>query len=247
MGIHLHPEWTDEITPPLLANSTTKRQHLTYYTREEQRCLIQAGLSLLRDANVDFVSAFRAGSFAANRDTFYALQDNGIVNDSSLNRSLKISCPDLGLERSIGNPFYCGDVRVYPMTVFVDGFGRPRHAQIGACSAGEMRDALLSAREIGYESFVILSHNFEMLRPQSNEPDFIVVKRFEKLCEFLKQNEDKFQVTGFNGAPVRRKGQFDDSRLPDITVKATSTIQRVFEQWFRRVNDFLDSQSRHRS
>jgi peptidoglycan/xylan/chitin deacetylase (PgdA/CDA1 family) len=233
--LHLHPEWIDEITPPIIENSNVKRQHLCYYTEEEQYTLVHTGLDLLREAGVHTVSAFRGGSFAVNKDTFLAIRKNGILIDSSVNRSLSWSATDLGPLRECPDHFCTFDIDVYPMTVFIDGFGKKRHAQIGACSFTEMRDALLSASSLGYESFVILSHNFEMLKPASSEPDFIVVKRFQELCKFLQKNDDKFKVTGFNEAR-RDKKDYGNSRLFNIDVKKTSTVRRLYEQAMRRLN-----------
>lgn len=234
--LHLHPEWTDEIAPPLIRNSTKKRQHLSYYTKDEQARLIRAGLGLLKDAGANPISAFRAGSFAANRDTFSALEENDIIYDSSLNRSIPISCPDIGAQRENPAPFHLGNIQEYPMTVFVDGLGKLRHAQVGACSAAEMRDALVAAHSAGYENFVILSHNFEMLKPASSEPDSIVVKRFLRLCEFLNKHDDKFAVTGFKRERSENETDGRGNQQPEITVNKASTFVRLFEQGRRRLN-----------
>src|SRR5690606_13026751 len=71
--LHLHPEWTDEISPPPIEDASRKRQHLTHYSLGEQTQLIRYGTQLLREAGVDEITAFRAGSFACNADTFRAL------------------------------------------------------------------------------------------------------------------------------------------------------------------------------
>lgn len=195
--LHLHPEWTNEAKVPIIQNSSTKRQHLCYYTLEEQTELIACGKKLMEAAGSGPVSAFRAGSFAANRDTFEALRRNGIFLDTSLSRSYDVSGPDLRSEYSFDVPFVLSDVSTYPVTVIKDGLRNDRPAEVTACSFREMRDALWDAQRAGLKEFVIVSHNFELLRRGSSEPDWIVAKRFEQLCAFLARHPEKFTVRGF--------------------------------------------------
>lgn len=199
--LHLHPEWTDEITPAVIPNVSGKRQHLTYYSLEEQTALIRHSKNLLENALGRPVSAFRSGSYAINEDTFLALASNGINIDSSINSCYPISAPELVKKLGATTPFTVTGVQTYPVTVFFDGFGRLRPAQVGACSFGEMRQALESARDAALPDFVIVSHNFEMLKPGRSDPDFVVVRRFEQLCRFLAENRTQLSVCGFSSIP----------------------------------------------
>ena len=89
--LHLHPEWTDEISPAILADVSKKRQHMVYYNEDEQTALIGVGRRLLEEALGDAVTVFRAGSFAVNHDTYRALARNGFTLDSSLNPAFDYS------------------------------------------------------------------------------------------------------------------------------------------------------------
>lgn len=228
--LHLHPEWTDEALQPLIADCATKRQHLSYYTLEEQTDLIACGKRMLEAAGSGPISAFRSGSFAANQDTFTALQRNHLLLDSSLNRCHAVSAPDLLRGHGNHSVFDVGAVTTYPVTIFQDGFAKDRPAQVGACSFAEMRDALLSAEKAGREHFVVVSHNFEMLKPGASEPDWIVVKRFSQLCEFLGQNRERFAVGSF----AAMHGQ---QVVPTAQPQAgwLSTSRRYAEQVLRRL------------
>ena len=197
--LHLHPEWTDEIRPPPIADATRKRQHLSYYTQAEQTILIRKGVEMLKEVGVTQVLAFRAGSFAANADTYRALSENGIRFDSSLNATSRLSGPDIQTTRLMNRPCRVGDVSVYPITVFKDGFGGFRHSQIGACSSQELEEMLEDCAAQGMDDVVLFSHNFEMLRPGSSEPDFIVARRFERLCQVLSQR-GMYRTVGFHEA-----------------------------------------------
>ncbi|MBC7680970.1 MAG: polysaccharide deacetylase, partial [Ferruginibacter sp.] len=157
--LHLHPEWTDEALEPLIPDCATKRQHLSYYTLEEQTALIACGKKMLQAAGVGPVSAFRSGGFAANPDTFEALRRNHILLDSSLNRCHAVSAPELLQGHDLNPVFNVAGVTTYPVTVFRDGFGKNRPAQVGACSFAEMRAALIDAQQQGARHFVIVSHN----------------------------------------------------------------------------------------
>ena len=225
--LHLHPEWTDEIQPPLLADISRKRQHLAYYSVDEQTQLIAYAKHALLSAGATNVNAFRAGSFAANRATYVALQRNAIHIDSSLNELDSNSGQGIdALAQPTGHRMI-GDVHAYPVTVFQDGWGRLRPAQVGACSFAELNDAMDSAHANGCGHFVIVSHNFEMLRPDRSIPDWVVVRRFERLCAYLGANTARFDVGLFSAAPQETQPtQRAHSTKWSTTVRWAEQIQR---------------------
>lgn len=230
--LHLHPEWADEIRPLIFEGARVKRQHLSFYTLDEQCALIELGKKLLREAGGGEATAFRAGSFAANADTYRALNRCGIHLDSSLNLVHSDSGLDLREQLDFSRPQRVEGVDILPMTVFRDGTGRLRPAQVGACSFGELRDALASASGSGVEHFVLLSHNFEMMKQGRSEPDGVVVRRFEKLCRHLADNRDQYQVGTFGDLKEIRLSDTEQS-LPSAGLM--STMQRHGEQAWRRV------------
>lgn len=229
--LHIHPEWTDEISPPILDNISRKRQHLTHYNLDEQTRLIAFAKQLLESAGSGPISTFRAGSFAANRDTFAALRQNDILFDSSLNRCYPVSAPDLRRQHEFISPFLVNGVSTYPVSVFVDGFSRERPAQVGSCSSSEMRHAILNAAKAGMTDFVVLSHNFEMLKPDTTQPDWIVARRFDKLCAFLSMHRELLPVGGYVRVLSSAEPVF---QLPQVPIH--STISRHLEQIARRLN-----------
>ncbi len=197
--LHLHTEWVDESRVPLIADAARKRQHIRYFTLQEQITLIAAGAQLLNAASSTPVCAFRAGSCALNRDTLRALKANQFPIDCSYNAS------QFGLDSGVspGSPaldvFECEGIVEYPVTVFQNGMTSLRHAALTACSYAEMEFLLWQALEARYQSFVILSHSFELLNPAKTRPDPVMVDRFRKLCGFLDRNRDSFNVRGFHG------------------------------------------------
>lgn len=228
--LHLHTEWVDESNEPLLDNITGKKQFLRYFSLQEQTILIQAGAKLIELAGGQSVNTFRAGSFGFNRDTLRALATNHIAFDSSYNASM--FGPDSGVSPEIVlvEPVECEGVYEYPMTVFHNGTGSLRHAQVTACSYREMEGLLWQAMESGRKAFVILSHNFELLNGSMNRPDDIVVTRFRKLCTFLDRNRDCFRVRGFHGLTP----DLVFSQPAPLTSPIWKTGLRMLEQGLRR-------------
>jgi hypothetical protein len=228
--LHLHTEWVDESSQPLLADCSRKRQHIFMYSLEEQTRLIAVGASLLEMAKAGTVNAFRAGSFGFNLDTLRALSTNGFIFDSSYNATMFGPGSGVAPGSLVVAPIECEGIVEYPMTVFSNPFGSLRHLQLTACSYSEIESLLWRALEAGHDSFVILSHNFELLNPAMNRADDIVVKRFRKLCAFLDKHRDSFRARGFQG-PKPRLATTQPSPL-----KATlwEVGARVCEQAYRR-------------
>ncbi|MDQ6679954.1 MAG: polysaccharide deacetylase, partial [Pseudomonadota bacterium] len=160
---------------------------------------IYAGQTLLKQSGCEEIDAFRAGSFGFNRDTLLALARLGIPIDSSYNATAFGLNSGVLPGTTIVDAVRCDGVTEYPMTVFSDGTGSLRHTQLTACSYRELEGLLWQALEAGRDSFVILSHSFELLNRAMDRPDDLVVKRFRKLCWFLDQNRDSFCVRGFSG------------------------------------------------
>jgi hypothetical protein len=229
--LHLHPEWCDEIRPLPFPGATSKRQHMSHYTCDEQVALLTLGRKMLEEVGCANITAFRAGSFACNRDTYRALHRVGIGIDSSLHAVLPWSGIDLREDVNFFDPLELEQIQVLPLTVFRDGLGRLRPAQIGACGFTELRGAIESAAENGCEHFVILSHNFEMLKQGKSEPDTLVVDRFERLCAFLEQQRGSVTVSTFSAPP-----QAFNAKAPPRMAQAglPSTLRRHGEQAVRR-------------
>lgn len=230
--LHLHPEWADELRPLPFPGATRKRQHLCYYSLEEQTILLRLGLDLLAQVGCRKINAFRAGSFACNGDTFRALRHCNVAVDSSLSAVHGVSGADLRGQIELTQPQVFQDLTLLPLTVIEDGTGRWRPAQVGSCSFGELRTALNSAYESGTEHFVILSHNFEMLCQKGCDPDRIVVRRFAALCAYLAAERDRFRAATLDRTPVIANPAI---RAPLPKAKLGPTLRRHGEQLLRRI------------
>lgn len=229
--LHLHTEWADEVTPPLVPGLTRKRQYLCMFDLRDQARLIDSGRSMLMDAGADTVNAFRAGSFGLNTDTWRALKELGIPFDSSFNGLMSTQLSGLNALGQMHQPRNIEGIWEYPMTLFVDAAGHHRHAQLGACSFRELEWLFWRAAEESWESVVILSHNFELMNQKKDREDPVVNQRFERLCRFLQNNSDTFETMGFHELHPPTKEQ--DPPPPKSGIALTTG--RLAEQAWRRI------------
>lgn len=227
--LHLHPEWADEIRPPPIPEVARKRAQLSAYTLAEQTALLRLGKGLLEAAKRAPVSAFRAGGYAVNRDTYTALAALGVRVDSSLNAVYDHTGGSIDRQGGRFATQSLDGVQVFPVTVARDGLGRLRPAQLNAMGFGEMKSMLLQAHASGVDRLVFVSHNFELLRPGSSEPDWTVVRRFEQLCRYLRERDDLFDVGPFPVPTVPASVP-----PPSLQLGFLPTAVRIVEQGLRR-------------
>jgi len=228
--LHLHPEWVTESREQLLPNVERKHAFLHSYTREEQTKLIAVGAKMLRDAGAQKINAFRAGSFGLNRHSLFALADNDIFVDSSYNGATGGQHSGVLPGTVMTVPVVCDGVAEYPITVYHDG-RKLRHAQLTACSSSEMEGLLWQALEQGRQSFVLVSHRFELLNVAKTRADPVVIKRFDALCRFLDRNRDCFRTVGFDGKPASASV----TQPAPLTSPLHRTGARWLEQAYRRI------------
>jgi peptidoglycan/xylan/chitin deacetylase (PgdA/CDA1 family) len=233
--LHLHPEWLAWTDQPCL--EPRGRETINLYSREEQSQLVAQGLQNLRSAGVVRVTAFRAGDYAANRDTLQALRVNGLTYDTSLNCCYDASLPDLTAERRATQPLRVDGIWEVPVTYWRTPPLGCRHAQLVSSSVAELTAALWHAKREHWASMVIVSHSFELLRKRRKRPadpraDAVVVRRFVRLCQFLDKHRNMFETTGFNDWHLRDERV---SHKPPLTSPLHRTMLRNVEQLYRRL------------
>jgi hypothetical protein len=234
--LHLHTEWLEWMDPSSLPGR--RGQNLKDFSEEEQLLLISQGLQNLRNCGVRDICAFRAGNYGANFDTLRALARIGVRYDTShnscyLDRECGLRTPDL-----LTQPRLIHGTYEFPISFFTDWLGHYRHAQLCACSSGEMENALIDASKQGWYSFVLISHSFELIKGRKGMvkegfPDRIVIRRFENLCRFLADNKDKFRTTGFSEVDPETIPAIQKSQL--LCSSIDRTAWRLVEQLARKV------------
>ncbi|MGH8671511.1 MAG: hypothetical protein ACREUA_05665, partial [Burkholderiales bacterium] len=207
---------------------------LHMFDLQQQTKLIQTGRQALQCAGANGVNAFRAGSFGLGPETFAAVRAAGIDFDSSFDPT---GTHPINSSMQCWQPVPIDGIVEYPLTVFQDGMGRVRHAQLGACSLAELQQCLWSAKEQGWSAVVILSHNSELMNARKDNADAVVVRRFEGLCKFLAKHRDVFSVRGFAGLKPKLDN-ISTKRLPRTRIAAT--VVRLAEQAVRNVARIIE-------
>lgn len=245
--LHVHPEWLDWMSPSLLPGRSGK--YLKDFTEDEQQLLIDRALENLQRCGGRQICAFRGGNYSGSRATLQALRNRGILYDTTHNTAYPANTADIADRGSMLQPqVILEGIHEFPITFFRDFPGHFRHLQLTACSYLELRHILLSAWQQGWHSIVLVLHSFEMLRrrivARTNRmigPDWVVIRRFEKLCRFLEDHSDKFRTVGFNDV--------DPFDIPQIQPKRPLqsphgyTLLRIAEQARRRLQWYLPTRN----
>ena len=195
--LHIHTEWVDKFATPILPGA--ERHNIGDCNEADQHFLIGKALENLRDCGVENLCAFRAGNYGANHTTLRVLKDYGFRFDTSYNYNYLDSDCQLQTEQPLLQATMLNGICELPITCFEERRGYIRHAQLASCSYTEFAHLLAQAEQLDWGSFVIVSHSFELLNQAKNRPNPVVIKRFEKLCQLLADNKDKYQTPGFSG------------------------------------------------
>lgn len=187
--LHLHPMWT---TLDRRAPAGEVRFELTGYSAAEQLALIEQAAELLRQAGAPEPLAFRAGSFAANRDTLRMAARAGLRIDSSHNGSEAPHVCETGLPPRAVSPFAAEGLIELPVGLVENGGGRLRHLQVGAVTGAEIRAALCHAEAEGNPLVTLVSHSFELATRDGLRVNEMVRRRFDRVCAWLGAYRDRF-------------------------------------------------------
>jgi len=185
-------------------------------------------------------SGMRTGNFSTALSVFEAMSQAGLRHASNICLAVHRP-PEPGLAVTGGVHDFAG-IRELPVTCFVDvgpvGRRRLRPMQVTALTAREQISLLNAAHECENPVVVIVTHPFEFVRKR----DFrytdlrrnrIVQDRFRRLCAFLAQNTDRFEVVPLAVAA----DTIDDGReWTELTGNAFNSIARAVTNV---VNDHL--------
>lgn len=229
--LHVHTEWLKVVPNTILPGRMG--QHMRQFTLEEQSLLLGRSRDNLLHAGAPYVTAYRAGNFGASWETVRALGEIGLQYDSSHNAGHLGAACEMPTTAPLLQPVWRDGVWEVPVSCFHDGPGHVRHAQVSACSAGEMIHALQSAWRLGWHTFVIVTHSNELLTLRRDGPNPIAVSRFKKLCSFLGANRDRFPTVTFAELDPDSMPRPED-RFAPIHSNPLRTAWRMGEQLAQR-------------
>ncbi|MBU1342643.1 MAG: hypothetical protein KKE44_05070 [Proteobacteria bacterium] len=203
--LHVHPNYLNFTgkDPGKLIYS----DFISAYSPDRQVELLQEARDLLIKYGSTAPTAFRAGCFGADLNTLKALKKNGFLIDSSYNRAycnITCSIPESDMNDVTGME----GIFEFPVTNFIENSHiRSRRfmpMDINGVSFQEMKQVLEHAAENGPKNITIILHSFSFLKSYDVQytkakPRKTAIKRFKKLCRFLAENQDRFNVMTFDG------------------------------------------------
>jgi hypothetical protein len=235
--LHLHPNYLNFTLNNPLEKSYSDL--IGTYSSDKQIELIKEGIEILMQTGVPRPIAFRAGCFGANEETLRALKAVGVLIDSSYNKAyLGDTC--LLDNKGINDLTFLNEIWEFPITNFVESTKvRPKRFKpldINGVSFQEMKYILNQAKEGGLRNITIIMHSFSFLKPydvqyDSVKPREYVIRRFEKLCNFLKQNPDAFKTRTFGSLHKEELTEMSRQSVHAFyRVPATLSLMRGFQQ-----------------
>lgn len=198
--LHLHPCWLSFI------DGKAERSHLVSDHCHELgidrlAALIDEGANLIKAWTGARPTGMRAGNFSTSLSVFEAVKQAGLAHASSICLAVhRPAEPNLAVA---GGAHDFAGVRELPVTCFIDagpiGRRRLRPMQVTALTAREQIGLLDAAHAAGNPVVVILTHPSEFLKKRdfrytNLRPNRLIQQRFRRLCRFLAENRDRFEV-----------------------------------------------------
>jgi len=235
--LHIHPEYLNfTLTDPRQMKFSDR---IGNYKIEKQIELLREGIRILTENGAPRPIAFRAGGFAANEDTLNALREIGFLIDSSYNRAY-LQNPCLFEDNGTNDLSYQNGIWEFPVTNFIESTKlRPKRfmpMDINGVDFHEMKFVLNQAKTKGPRNITIVLHSFSFIKPydvQYNEvrPRWNVIRRFEKLCHFLKEKSNDFEVRTFDSLDQKILTQWAQESIHHFPrVPSNLSIMRGFQQ-----------------
>lgn len=227
--LHVHP------VVARLPGFTDRDDILLRHDRPTQERVIGVARDLLAQCTGRPVTAFRAGDFAANRDTLEAMAALGLWIGSNRNLDRKTSIRS-GLNDvfPVRNDWSClGRMVDLPVSALRSPLscldGTYRHLQVSAVGCGEMTGALERMEQAGYGAAAILTHPGEYFRPgrRGLVPILKNRDRLGRLLAFL-AGRASMRVSVVSACGAQAPGPAQSP--PELAYPLGRTVCRVVEQ-----------------
>jgi hypothetical protein len=225
--LHCHTEWLAiaGADNPLVSRRTG--QNIADFPLDEQCAILEYARDVLVAAGAPPPVAFRAGNYGANDDTLRALAMLGIAYDTSHTPALPDACR-ISLGPNTHDPLLHHGVIEVPVGTIGTLGGGQRHAQITALTLAEMTAALCHANGEARETFVLVSHSFELINRRRLALNRVVEQRFAGLLRAITTIEGVTTAT-FRDDPPRIALGGEPSR--PVPATALRTGRRLAEQF----------------
>ncbi|MCO6439789.1 MAG: polysaccharide deacetylase [Nitrococcus mobilis] len=227
--LHLHPEWLGRAGHPDLPGPY--QLAVKALERTEQQRLIELGKRWLQEAGAGEITAFRAGSFGADRRTLAAARASGIVADFSQNAA----GPHGPIDPAIPDDLSVTEEGVIevPLTTYRDFTQRLRPLQVGSSGIAEINAILDICARQRRAAVSILSHSAELLDARRQRVDPVVLQRFLGLCQYLARHRDRLPTATTGNLRQISAGLAPSGAAP-LRVPHQAAARRYVEQLRRR-------------
>ncbi len=227
--LHIHTEWLEWAKDRPVSNTG---RNIGDFGEADQLTLLTWAREALVEAGAPAATAFRAGNYGADDRTLATLPKLGIRWDSSFNAAYLSGDCRISLDPAQIDPCLIGDIIEVPVAGIEDRPGQMRPAQICALSATEMRQGLAHAAETGRPLFSIVSHSFEMLSRDRARPNWLVMARFESLCQAIATTQGATSAGFSDLPPMLPTATSPPARLPANGLRtALRMAEQVWGTW----------------
>ncbi len=232
--LHIHPNYRSFI------NGQRKPDDLRKYSLEEQTNIIREALAFLSSYGINEILAYRSGGFYSGLSTIKALQNNDIEYSSNYNLAYR-NCNYVE-NYELKNDIFCiEEVFEIPITCYKEFHIRKEwnSFQISAASYGEIKEALYHYYKQKTEVITFITHSFEFVKPYDIQfskitPKCFLIRRFDKICEFMAKNSDKYEVITFKDLDNLVKNSsiyFREKTIDFYKSTFLKTLNRYFENY----------------
>jgi len=189
--LHIHPTYRSFIKNEKIPDDMRK------YTVDDQSFFIKEALNFLEKNKINIL-AYRSGGFYSNRDTLYALKQNGNYNLAFPN------CDYIKDYPGNNDIFKADDIFELPITCYKEPPVRKEwnSFQLSAASLSEIENALNFYHLNKLQVATFITHSFEFVKAHNTQyakttPLKFLINRFDKMCRFIAENSDRFKVVTF--------------------------------------------------
>ena len=204
--LHLHPVWTYFDHPQWQAQLAHVQPTDNMHGRsvEQAAAWMQRGIDSFVRWGVSAPAALRTGNLMVDRTVYQAMQAVGLKVASNIARAV-FEPAEQALRLNAGIHTVEG-ITELPVLTYTDlQWGARTHHKlltITGTSVAEAQCLLARAHESGARAVVLLTHCHELVKGDmqgSVVADRVNQKRLAALCRFLRQANDRFEVTTIGG------------------------------------------------
>lgn len=206
----------------------------------EQLALLQQGADRIRRWTGRPPAAFRAGNMGASEETLRQVEEAGILIDSSYAFPFAGGqCRFPAAQPYNGSRWY-GGVLELALSGFqklrLPGFHWAKPLDLVGIGFEECRDAIDCIVGAGADAVVIL-HSFSLLKVRDvqyngGRPNWIVTRRFRRLCRWLADRPDRPTYTCRQLAEAVEAGEYEPSHAPPCRlVHPRSIVRKAVQVW----------------